>query len=77
MPGGIISGQIYVAKQAPHYRLGHAWSLGSLVLAVAGWFILRVVYARREQWKDKAIAEGTVIPPEDFSDRAPTYRYQS
>ncbi|KAF2194634.1 retrograde regulation protein 2 [Zopfia rhizophila CBS 207.26] len=74
--GGIVSGQIYVAKQAPHYRLGHAWSLASLVLAWIGWCIVRYVYNKRESWKEKAVAEGIVVPPEDFSDRAPGYRYQ-
>lgn len=71
-----MSGQIYVAKQAPLYRLGHAWSLACLVLSCVGWVIVRTILKKREAGKDKAIAEGVVIPPEDFSDRVPTYRYQ-
>ncbi|KIV93764.1 hypothetical protein PV10_04955 [Exophiala mesophila] len=74
--GGIVSGQIYVARQAPLYRLGHSWSLACLVLSVVGWVIVRAILKKREAGKDKAIAEGVVVPPEDFSDRAHTYRYQ-
>jgi arginine exporter protein ArgO len=74
--GGIVSGQIYIVKQAPQYRLGHAWCLGCLFLAWIGWCALRYIYNVREHEKDKAIEEGATTPPEDFSDRATTYRYQ-
>ncbi|ETI24905.1 hypothetical protein G647_04275 [Cladophialophora carrionii CBS 160.54] len=74
--GGIVSGQIYIVKQAPQYRLGHAWCLGCLVLAWIGWCALRYIYNVREHEKDKAIGEGTTTPRENFSDRATTYRYQ-
>lgn len=74
--GGVVSGQIYQTKAAPAYTLGHAWSLGCLSVAWIGWWIVRAIYKRREAWKDKALAEGVVVPPEQFTDRSPEYRYQ-
>lgn len=74
--GGIVSGQIYQSKSAPSFTLGHSWSLGCLVFALIMFNILRILYKRREAWKDRAIAEGIVVPPEEFTDRAPTFRYQ-
>ncbi|GAA5948613.1 hypothetical protein JCM21900_005190 [Sporobolomyces salmonicolor] len=34
--GGIVAGQIYRSTDKPHYRLGHAFSLGSMALALVG-----------------------------------------
>lgn len=75
-PGGIISGQIYRANDAPYYTFGHSWCLGSLVVALIGYLMMHIIYGRRESWKDQMIAEGREFAPEDFSDRCPTYRYQ-
>lgn len=74
--GGVVSGQIYQSKAAPRYTLGHAWSLGCLAIAWCGWWIVRAIYKKREAWKDKALAEGLVVPPGEWTDRAPDYRYQ-
>ncbi|KIV93470.1 hypothetical protein PV10_04682 [Exophiala mesophila] len=74
--GGIISGQIYRTADAPYFTFGHSWCLGSLAVALSGYVIMHVIYARRETWKDQMIAEGRDFPPEDFSDRYPSYRYQ-
>ncbi|KEF51301.1 uncharacterized protein A1O9_12651 [Exophiala aquamarina CBS 119918] len=74
--GGIVSGQIYQSKSAPDFTLGHSWSLGCLVFALIMFNIIRIIYKRREAWKDKALSEGVVVPPEEFTDRAPTFRYQ-
>lgn len=74
--GGVISGQIYQSNAAPAYTLGHAWSLGSLGVAWIGWWGVRALYKRREAWKDKALAEGLVVPAEEYTDRSPTFRYQ-
>lgn len=74
--GGVVSGQIYQTKAAPAYTLGHAWSLGCLVFAWFGWWIVRWIYKRREAWKDKELAEGVIVEPEEYTDRAPNFRYQ-
>ncbi|KAG9771831.1 MFS general substrate transporter, partial [Aureobasidium melanogenum] len=74
--GGIISGQIYASKSAPKFTLGHSWSLGSLAFAFIIFIIVRILYARREAAKEKARAEGVVVPPEEFTDRSPTFKYQ-
>ena len=29
----VVAGQIYQSKDSPRYTLGHAWSLGSMVVA--------------------------------------------
>jgi hypothetical protein len=35
-----------------------------------------VLYQKREAEKAKAREEGVVVPPEEFTDRAPTFKYQ-
>ncbi|GAB7349594.1 hypothetical protein MBLNU459_g0283t1 [Dothideomycetes sp. NU459] len=74
--GGVVSGQIYQIKAAPAYTLGHAWSLGCLVFAWFGWWIVRWIYMKREAWKDKVLAEGSTVEPTEYTDRAPGFRYQ-
>jgi hypothetical protein len=74
--GGIVSGQIYQTNQAPHFTLGHAWSLGSLGVAWIGWWVVRAMYKRRDVGKEKARAEGVVTPPEEFTDRSHEFKYQ-
>lgn len=71
--GGVVSGQVYAA---PAYTLGHAWSLGCLAFAWFGWWIVRWIYVRRQTAKEKALAEGVVVPPEEYTDRAPDFKYQ-
>ena len=74
--GGIVSGQIYQSKAAPDFTLGHAWSLGCLAFAWIGWWFVRALYKRRQAGKEKAIAEGVIVLPEQFTDRAPEFKYQ-
>ncbi|KAI1343123.1 retrograde regulation protein 2 [Xylariaceae sp. FL0016] len=74
--GGVVSGQIYQSNAAPRYILGHAWSLGCLAFAWFGWWIVRAMYIKREAGKDKALAEGTIVSPDEYTDRAPDFRYQ-
>ena len=71
--GGIISGQIYSSKSAPHYTLGHAWSLGSLALAFIIFNILHVLYKRREIAKGKLRAQAFVTPAGELADK---FKYQ-
>lgn len=73
--GGIVSGQIYPQTMAPSYTLGHAWSLGAVCIAFGLWWVLRYLYYSRETGK-QGIREGTVPEPVEFSDRAPSYKYQ-
>ncbi|KAH6695586.1 high-affinity nicotinic acid transporter [Plectosphaerella plurivora] len=55
---GLVSGQLYPAKQGPRYIMGNSISAGLEVIAVIfviiTWFLLR----RRNQQKEKMIAEG-------------------
>lgn len=75
--GGVVSGQIYYSKAAPHYYLGHGWSLGCLVFAWCGWWIVRAIYKKREAEKDRLIAEGRTESQETLlTDRSPSFRYQ-
>jgi len=74
--GGVVAGQIYQTKSAPAFTLGHSWSLGCLAFAWSGWWVVRSIYKRREAAKDKALAEGWTVSPEEWSDRAPDFRYQ-
>lgn len=73
--GGIIAGQIYQSTSAPRYLLGHGWSLASIGVAWLGWWVLFFIYKRRESQKDRMIAEGTTVPPDEWTDRAPEFRY--
>jgi hypothetical protein len=76
--GGVVSGQIYQSNAAPRYRLGHAWSMGCLIFAWCGWWVVRAIYARREKRKDIKLAEGYVMPAgQMYTDREPDFRYQT
>ncbi|KAI3335823.1 retrograde regulation protein 2 [Ustulina deusta] len=74
--GGVIAGQIYQSGAGPAFTLGHAWSLGSLSLAWLGWWIVWMIYKRRQASKDKLLAEGTVILEGEYTDRNPDFKYQ-
>ncbi|KAI0467949.1 retrograde regulation protein 2 [Xylaria cf. heliscus] len=74
--GGVISGQIYQSGAGPDFTLGHAWSLGSLSFAWLGWWVVRVIYKRRQTYKDKALAEGVAMPEGDHTDRGISFKYQ-
>ncbi|KAI0427129.1 retrograde regulation protein 2 [Xylaria sp. FL1042] len=75
--GGVIAGQIYQSSSAPAFTLGHAWSLGSLSIAWFGWWIIWMMYKRRQSSKDKLITEGSTIVEGTFTDRAPEFKYQT
>ncbi|EMR72917.1 putative major facilitator superfamily transporter protein [Eutypa lata UCREL1] len=73
--GGIVSGQIYPQTDAPGYTLGHAYSLAAVSLCFCLWWVIRHIYYSREVLKGQ-MRDGEVSEPEDFSDRAPSYKYQ-
>lgn len=76
--GGVVSGQIYQNKDAPRFTLGHAWSMGCLVFAWCGWWIVRSIYRRREAEKDRKLVEGYTSPDvQMYTDRDPDFRYQT
>ncbi|CAO2650109.1 Nn.00g014010.m01.CDS01 [Neocucurbitaria sp. VM-36] len=76
--GGVVSGQIYQSNAAPKYTLGHAWSLGCLAFAWCGWWVIRHIYRRRDQGKNRKIAEGYVKPEGTmYTDREPDFKYQT
>ncbi|KAI3318781.1 retrograde regulation protein 2 [Xylariaceae sp. AK1471] len=74
--GGVISGQIYQSGAGPGFTLGHAWSLGSLSIAWFGWWIVRLIYRRRQASKNKVLSQGTAVPECEYTDRAPDFKYQ-
>jgi hypothetical protein len=75
--GGVVSGQIYQSNAAPKYTLGHAWSLGCLGFAWCGWWIVRAMYKRREEGKDRKLAASYARPEGTmYTDRDPNFRYQ-
>lgn len=73
--GGIVSGQIYPQTDAPGYTLGHAYSLAAVSVCFCLWWVIRHIYYSREVLKGQ-MRDGEVSEPEDFSDRAPSYKYQ-
>ncbi|KAH8811112.1 retrograde regulation protein 2 [Xylogone sp. PMI_703] len=74
--GGIVAGQIYQSTDAPRYLMGHGWSLASIGVAWFGWWVLFFIYKKREALKDRMIAEGKTVPADEWTDRAPEFRYQ-
>jgi hypothetical protein len=74
--GGIIAGQIYPSNDAPRYLMGHGWSLASIAVAWIGWWLLFWIYKRREAEKDRMIAAGITVEQDEWTDRAPDFRYQ-
>lgn len=75
--GGVVSGQIYQSNAAPRYTLGHAWSLGCLVVAWCGWWGIRALYRSRERSKDGRLAgRYSRAEGEMYTDREPDFRYQ-
>jgi MFS family permease len=76
--GGVVSGQIYQTSAAPGFVLGHAWSCGCLVFAWCGWWIVRRIYVRRGEEKERVLREGGCRLPEGgmYTDREPDFRYQ-
>ncbi|KAI1113272.1 retrograde regulation protein 2 [Nemania sp. NC0429] len=74
--GGVIAGQIYQSSAGPAFTLGHAWSLGSLSIAWLGWWVVRMIYERRQTSKNKILAEGAVLSEGEYTDRAPDFMYQ-
>jgi len=68
---------MYQSKNAPKYTLGHAWSLGVLLMAMILFTIVYFVYGRRNKEKGSARAAGTVVPEGEWTDRAPDFRYQT
>ncbi|RYP08653.1 hypothetical protein DL764_001781 [Monosporascus ibericus] len=74
--GGVVSGQIYQSNAAPSFTLGHAWSLGCLVFAWFGWWVVRWIYKRREQAKAEAQANGLVLTSQEYTDRSASFKYQ-
>ena len=76
--GGVVSGQIYRTSAAPGFVLGHVWSCGSLVFAWCGWWIVRRVYVRRGEGKERALKEGghKLAEGKLYTDREPDFKYQ-
>jgi hypothetical protein len=71
---GLVSSQLYPSKDGPRYVKGNAVSAGMEVVAIffviAAWFVLR----RRNQQKEKLIAEGAVTNGKE-GDEALDFKY--
>ncbi|KAL9621324.1 MAG: hypothetical protein Q9160_004215 [Pyrenula sp. 1 TL-2023] len=78
--GGVVSGQIYTTAGQPRYFLGHGWSLGCVVFAWCGWWVVRAMYRRRNREKEEALLRGGAglrEGDEGWEDRtAAEFRYQ-
>jgi hypothetical protein len=73
---GVVSGQIYQSKASPKYTLGHAWSLGSMVVAWVGWWVFRGILKHRERRKEERRGSGEVDEDGVWDDRKADFRYQ-
>ena len=71
---GIVSGQIYRSDCAPKFTLGHAYSLGCVVLGMIGWCVMRWMLGSREKIK-AAVRNGEQTWDRDWDDRAPDFKY--
>lgn len=71
---GVVVGQVYRSNLAPHYYLGHGWSLGVLLVACVLFTWVTWIYRRRNA--QKLDRQGEVVPTEEWTDRAPDFHYQ-
>lgn len=55
--GGIIAGQIYLARESPRYKTGHAVSLAGLSLAWALTWVLWAYLRRQNSRKDQKLKD--------------------
>jgi len=77
--GGAVGGNIFIAKQAPHYWLGYGFGLGIVTSAIACTFILKSTYKTINANRDKISEEEvrTKYTEEellDMGDQSPLYR---
>lgn len=75
-----MASNFYRAKDAPHYRLGHALELAFIVAGIIAGLILVVNYRRINAKRARQVAEGAHngYTPEELAalgDRAITFRY--
>lgn len=55
--GGIIAGQIYLTRESPHYKTGHAVSLSGLSLAWALTWVLWAYLRKQNRKKEEKLGE--------------------
>ncbi|ANB14237.1 Tna1p [Sugiyamaella lignohabitans] len=65
---GIVAGQIYIAKSAPRYILGHAFSLGCIVVALLCYCCMATYLMAQNRRKRTRLANGTSDPNADGDD---------
>ena len=77
--GGVIAGQIYTATSAPQYRLGHAVTLGGIVLGFVGYniqyFGLRSMNRKRDAIQAHQDSEPSGIWATKNGDSTLDFRY--
>ncbi|KAI1376395.1 nicotinic acid plasma membrane transporter [Hypoxylon crocopeplum] len=72
--GGLIAGQIYLSRESPGYKTGHAVSLTACGLTWCCTWVMMWILSRRNAEKDKkALAGG---PDDGKGDHAVSFRYQ-
>ena len=72
--GGVIAGQIYLSRESPWYKTGHAVSLTACGLTWCCTWIMMWILSRRNAEKDRKIQEGT--PDTGKGDHSIYFRYQ-
>ena len=79
--GGVISGQIYQAKQKPRYLIGHSISFACVALQTVLIIILRLIFMMINRHRDKLSEEEKQKQIEKYGDeqaagdRHPNFRY--
>jgi MFS family permease len=72
--GGVIAGQIYLARERPYYKTGQSVSLTGCGLAWCGVLLLRWIFARENARRDKLVRDGAVDTGN--GDRSIYFRYR-
>ena len=76
--GGVIAGQIHLARESPHYKTGHAVSLAGIgvgwTLTWVLWWVLWWVLRRENKMKAEMLGDGLV--DESRGDASMNFKYQ-
>lgn len=71
-----MASNFYRAKDSPKYTLGHALSLGFVILGLTAVMLMRVSYTAINKKRDRqGVSTLSEAEMSDMGDRAPTFRY--
>ncbi|OAA65398.1 high-affinity nicotinic acid transporter [Niveomyces insectorum RCEF 264] len=74
---GVVVGQIYPHNDAPKFYLGNAWTFGVVMVGLLLFCLVTWIYKKRNAEKERRLAAGEVVPPEQWDDQAPDFIYQT